>query len=110
MSINPAGAIPAFSLADRLRKAREVSGLDQTQLADAMGVSRGTVSNAERGNHAVRPIVVRMWAMATGVNRGWLETGQAPTMPSGPEGYTARDLNPEPADLASWRRLHGRAA
>lgn len=74
MSINPAGAIPAFSLSDRLRKAREFSGLDQTQLAQAMGVSRA-----------------------------WLETGQAPTMPSGPEGYTARDSDPEPAGLASTR-------
>ena len=47
MSINPAGAIPAFSLSDRLRKAREFSGLDQTQLAQAMGVSRGTITRLE---------------------------------------------------------------
>ncbi len=99
MTVNlPAGAVPDFDLFDRLRKSREFSGLDQAALADRMGVSRGTVSNAERGRHAVRPIVVRMWALATGVDRVWLETGEAPTSPSGPQAYTTRDSNPEPAD------------
>lgn len=104
MSVNPAGAIPDFNLSDRLRKAREYAGLEQAELADRIGVSRNTISNGERGSHAVRKIVLNAWAMATGVDRLWLETGQAPTMPSGPEGqYTTRDSNPEPADMESWR-------
>lgn len=99
MTTQAAGAVPDFDIHDRLRKAREYSGLDQTQLADRMGVSRGTVSNAERGQRAVRTIVVRAWALATGVDRAWLETGKAPD-PDGPGAqWRAReDSNPQPSD------------
>ena len=111
MTVQVAGMIPEFSKADRFRKAREHAGLEQAELAQAMGVSRSTVSNVERGLVAVRRITLRAWAMATGVDATWLETGAAPVMGPGPEGYTARDLNPEPADLVSWRRFRrGRAA
>ena len=105
MSSQPVGIIPAFELNDRLRKAREHSGHDQGQLAEIMGVSRGTISNAERATHGVRPIVVKMWAMATGVDARWLETGQAPHRSGGPQSYTARDSNSEPIDLESPRVL-----
>lgn len=77
-----AGAIPAFTLADRLRKAREHAGLDQTQLAALVGVSRVTVSKYETGA-PTRPAAVRLWALATGVDREWLETGESPH-PDGP--------------------------
>lgn len=45
---------------------------------------------------------MRLWAIRCGVPLVWLETGQAPTLPSGPEErYTTRDSNPEPADMES---------
>lgn len=105
MSISVAGAIPEFSLSDRLRKAREHSGLDQTQLAEAMGVSRGTVSNAERGQHAVRPIVIKMWAMSTGVSLQWLETGTAPD----PEGPGAEGVHRPRFELGTHWLTHSRS-
>lgn len=74
-----AGIIPTFTIYDRLRKAREVSGLDQAALADAIGVTRASVSAYETGRVAKpRKIVLNAWALATGVPVQWLETGVAP--------------------------------
>lgn len=70
--------MPGFTLQDRLRKAREYAGLDQQQLADRMGVSRGTVGNAEHGKVKVRAITIRAWALACGVDATWLEHGTTP--------------------------------
>lgn len=61
-------------------------GLDQQELAEAMGVSRSTVTNAERGNHGVRKIVLNAWSMATGVSAHWLQTGEAPASDDSPDG------------------------
>lgn len=100
MTLEARGVVPRFTVADRARKAREYAGLEQGELAVRMGVSRATISNLERGLVLrPRPIVLNAWALATGVDRSWLETGQAPGVP-GPEGlsYTTRDSNPEPAD------------
>lgn len=76
-----AGVVPQFTLQDRLRKAREYAGLDQQELADRMGVSRGTIGNSEGGHVKVRAITIRAWAMATGVDAAWLEHGEAPISP-----------------------------
>jgi transcriptional regulator with XRE-family HTH domain len=73
-----AGSIPVFDLSDRLRKAREVTGLDQKAFADEVGISRGTVANYERGKVTPREIVLRAWALRTGVPLEWLKTGKAP--------------------------------
>ena len=73
------GHIPTWTRADRLRKALEVAGLDQTALGQRLGVSRGTVSNAERGTVEPRRAVIMAWAMATGVPLHWIETGETPS-------------------------------
>lgn len=67
------GIVPTFGIADRLRKAREVSGMDQIELADAMGVDRKTISNNELGRVKPRRIVLRAWAVETGVSLEWLQ-------------------------------------
>jgi len=86
MTQQPVGVIPAFTAGDRLRKARELAGLDQEAFAEMLGVSRGTVSNYERSATEHRkPIVLRAWAAATNVSQEWLETGEgSPTPPTGP--------------------------
>ena len=86
-----AGHIPVWTRADRLRKARESAGLDQTTLGERIGVSRGTVSNAERGTVEPRRAVIMAWAMATGVPLRWIDTGEAPS----PDGEGASVVRPE---------------
>ncbi|WP_405472347.1 helix-turn-helix domain-containing protein [Paenarthrobacter ilicis] len=88
MSIQPEFVIPQFTVADRLRKAREHTGLDQLEFAEELGVSRATVSNNERGVVSPRKIVLKAWALRTGVPVSWLETGEAPAA-IGPDGGAA---------------------
>lgn len=95
MTITETGIIPTFTLADRLRKARELTGLDQAPFAELAGVSRTTVSNAEQPGHRTSRLVIRAWATASGVSLDWLATGY--------EQYTPRDSNPEPAVLSDYR-------
>lgn len=86
-----------------MRMALRDAGVGVQEIADYLDVARNTVSRwiNDRGEPSKQ--TMRLWAIRTGVPLVWLETGAAPTEPSGPEGYTTRDSNPEPADLASWR-------
>ncbi|WP_280317344.1 helix-turn-helix transcriptional regulator [Nocardia wallacei] len=94
------GRVPEIRLHHRLRIARETAGLEQGQLAELMGVSRNSVSNAESGKHTPRKILVNAWALATGVPVSWLETGNAPRPDDPDEGYVLPhlDSNQKPAD------------
>jgi transcriptional regulator with XRE-family HTH domain len=107
------GQAPAWTLTDRLRKAREYRGLEQTELADLMGVSRRTVVNYEAGRTTPRRPQLIAWAFATGVSFQWLER-DAESPRDGVDGGSAdqcavRDSNPEPADsrFAPVHVLHG---
>lgn len=72
------GIIPQWTLGDRLRKARELTGLTQVQFAEELGLSRATVNNSEMGKTTPRRPVIMLWAMGTGVPMEWLETGKIP--------------------------------
>lgn len=72
--------VPEWSIGDRLRKAREDAGLEQRELAERAGISRATVSNAERGVGTPNTATLRSWAHATGVSLAWL-VDDASTMP-----------------------------
>lgn len=92
------GRIPKFTRGDRLRKARELTGMNSTDFAAHIGVSQKTVNNAEADRtEKVRKIVINAWALATGVPAAWLETGEA-NSPKGPGddndgGVTDRDVS-----------------
>lgn len=89
--------VPEFNKADRLRKSREYAGLEQAELAERIGVSRNTVSNAERGVNSPRRIMVRQWALATGVPLLWIETGRTPSPDGdGVQGLPQLDSNQQP--------------
>jgi DNA-binding XRE family transcriptional regulator len=66
------GRIPGWTVADKLRKARESAGFEQAALARELGVAKNTISNYERGAVTPRRSVVMAWAMATGVDLDWL--------------------------------------
>lgn len=75
--------VPQFTVGDRLWKAREMTGKDQTTFAAELGISRGSVSNYERSATAPKPIVLREWSRLTGVPLEWLAFGEVPG-PTGP--------------------------
>jgi transcriptional regulator with XRE-family HTH domain len=68
---------PQWTLGDRLRKARSLTGLTTREFADRLGVSHGTVSAAENDHVQVRRIVINAWSAATGVSVEWLRTGHS---------------------------------
>jgi transcriptional regulator with XRE-family HTH domain len=71
--------VPEWDLADRLRKSlREADDLKVEQLADELGYTRQTVSAWLSGRAVPRRSVILAWAVRTGVNPGWLETGETP--------------------------------
>jgi len=78
-AMTPAG-IPEFTVADRLRKAREKTGLDHRQFASAIDSSKGTISNYESNRYTRqrKTIVLKAWALRTGVPLEWILTGQEP--------------------------------
>lgn len=92
--IDTTGRIPDLNrLTIRLTVAREDAGYTQPGLAEAIGASRGTVSNYERGTVVPRRSTLILWAMATGVDLHWLETGEAPT-PGDGGGAASRPAGP----------------
>lgn len=70
-----------FSLGDRLAKSLHVAGLTSQDMAEALEVSRNTVSNYINGNTQPRKLYLREWALKTGVPLEWLETGEFPGTP-----------------------------
>lgn len=74
---------PRFELRHRLALAREIAGLDQSDMAKILGCARPTVSNYERGFTAPRRAIILAWAMATGTDPEWLATGNDETPPTG---------------------------
>lgn len=70
--------VPEITRGWRLKIARAHTGLGVRDFAERIGVSHGTVTSAELDQREVRPITLKMWAMVTGVDLRWLETGVPP--------------------------------
>ncbi|MGH3283231.1 MAG: helix-turn-helix domain-containing protein [Streptosporangiaceae bacterium] len=76
MQINQENAVvPEWSVGDRLRKARLHAGLEQTELAAQIGISRASVVNYEHGHTRPPRPVLLSWALCTGTDLGWLAGG-----------------------------------
>lgn len=103
--------VPEWTVGDRLRKARELLGLDQGPFADLIGVSRGTVSNYERGTtERYKPIVMNAWAAQTGVPVEWLESGDTAPAPTPPRPGRGVPANDKLARLTAQKRARVRSA
>jgi transcriptional regulator with XRE-family HTH domain len=72
MTLPQTGDIPAWSLGDRLRKAREHAHLTQLELAGEVGISRASVVNYETGRSDPSRPVLLSWALRCGVDYEWL--------------------------------------
>lgn len=67
--------VPTWTLGDRINKARRHAGLEQGDLADACEVSRPLVSLWENDKAEPRANHVLVIAELTGVDAGWLLSG-----------------------------------
>ena len=104
MSEQSTWTIPEWTPGDRFRKAREVLGLSQTGFAKLLGITKTTVSNYETGSTTnYRTIIVRQWALATGVSERWILTGHGDTGPDTPGGLPNQTSLCMTDDLAAIR-------
>lgn len=107
MTMNPSAAtVPEWTVGDRLRKARELTGLTQAQFAEQLGVTRNTIGAAESGGVAVRRITINAYAMATGISAEWLENGTAPGVPTPPDDGQRSERQRRLEALAASKRGH----
>jgi transcriptional regulator with XRE-family HTH domain len=95
MSYVVEGSVPEWSLGDRLAKARRFAGLEQSDLADEWGLSSQVISKYERDKSVPKRVIIKAWALKTGVPLSWLLDEFQPP-PDGlqgngkPAGYTGR--------------------
>ncbi len=64
------------TIGDRMREARKGVGAKQTDIADALEISRATVLDWEGNKRKPSKIAIVAWAMVTGTSSEWIETGQ----------------------------------
>lgn len=109
MSSQPVTNIPEWTLGDRLRKARALTGLNTREFASEIGVSQKTVTSAENDHGGVRRTTIAAYAVRTGVPMEWLETGNTPG-PNGPEGDNKKlprlDSNQQPFGYRAGNVIH----
>jgi transcriptional regulator with XRE-family HTH domain len=88
-TINPA---PEWTLGDRLTKARTLAGLTVQEMASAIRVSRGTVSNYEH-DHTEPPFTtIKRYAELANVSLWWLLGEDTPPSSSVTRGYKPLSL------------------
>lgn len=92
--------IPEWTFADRLRKARQSTGLQQKDFADRIGVTPSAYSQWEAGNNGPRDVVTiaKRIELMTRIPATWtLGLGDGP-QPGGSEWLPRQDLNLKPSD------------
>ena len=65
--------LPTFTIADRMRKARQHAGLSVEVMAAELGISRNTVTNYESGRSVPTDARLNLWSRVTGVPVDWLK-------------------------------------
>lgn len=106
MTAPQTGQIPAWSLQDRLLKARKFADLSQTELANEIGISKASVVNYERGHTRPSRPVLLSWALTCGVSLEWLAGSPQPGLPNVNDTPDIR----KPGRRSPLRRLAGAAA
>lgn len=70
------GTVPRWTVGDRLRKARIYADMTTDDMAADIGRTRRTISNYESDSTPAPVLVLRQYAMRTGVPLAWLEHGE----------------------------------
>lgn len=95
-SIQLGGQVPNWTIADRVRKAREFAGLKQLELAESVGMARTSLARIEQGKSSPRRTTLIAISFATGVSLEWLENGETPAPDSPGGGDVVRHQGIEP--------------
>lgn len=86
-NLEPAGGtVPRWTIGDRMRKARIYAGMSTDEMARDIGRTRRTISNYESDSTHAPVLVLRQYAVRTGVPLSWLRTGSIE--PDGDNGGT----------------------
>lgn len=88
----------SFGLSDRLAKALTVAHVSNAEMAQALDVSRNTITNYTSGRTKPSRLQLREWAVRTGAPLEWLETG------------TLKEVGPGSLDLPTSTVESGRLA
>lgn len=64
------------TIGDRLRKARESTGMTKEEFAEKTEISRTVVANLENGVGPYKQPYLITWAYVTGASLKWIKTGE----------------------------------
>ncbi|MGH3501478.1 MAG: helix-turn-helix domain-containing protein [Nocardioidaceae bacterium] len=93
------GTIPAWDLADRMRKALRQADANVGEMAEYLGVSRGTVSTWINGRIDPSTQTLRLWALRCGVPYPWLRYGDEAEHSPSPQARPTREYRCAPITL-----------
>jgi transcriptional regulator with XRE-family HTH domain len=95
-----------WTVGDRLRKARELAGLNHADMAEALGVSGASISRFERDSQLPRRGYLVAWSERTGMPLEWLQYGDTPPLPEVVAGSekSSRSAKPRPKGPKRPRR------
>jgi transcriptional regulator with XRE-family HTH domain len=98
MTTQLAGQIPPVTLGWRMQIALGWAGVSVQEMADDLGMSRNALSRwiNDRGTPP-RAAFLKQWALRTGVDYNWLNTGEEPTNPTGGIGQPEDPSSAQPA-------------
>ena len=85
------GAVPEWTLGWRLQRSLSWADVSVQEMADELGVSRGTISRWCNDHNRPRRSDLRLWALRTGVPLDWLLYGD--------EGLPRVDSNHQPTGM-----------
>src|SRR5258707_9142872 len=99
--LEPAGDVPDWDIADRMRKALRTADIGVAEMADYLGVSRTSVSNWINGRIEPSLQTMRLWSIRTNTNLEWL-LARAPA--TARQAVNITSLSPAPAPVLSLTR------
>jgi len=70
-----AGGVPRWTIGDRMRKARLYAGMTPAEMAEDIGRTPHTIGNYENGKTKAPLLVLRQYAIRTGVPLEWIQYG-----------------------------------
>lgn len=67
-------------MVERLKLLRKALGLNQTEFAARLGLTRGAIGNIEIGRAPLKPLLIDLICSTFGANKEWLVNGTGPML------------------------------